>query len=72
MAYLLHDMTLFEEIKIETRPAWKNGTVDMSYLLDNCPLLASFNEEMLRVNNEYAPTKTNICVLSMKLTLALL
>lgn len=55
MAYLLHERTLFEEIKIETQPAWKKGTVDMSYLLDNCPLLASFYEEMLRVNTEYAP-----------------
>lgn len=25
----------------------------MAYLLESCPLLASFYEEMLRVNNEY-------------------
>lgn len=45
---------------MELGPAWKNGTVDMSYLLNNCPLLASFYEEMLRVNNEYVPFSRRI------------
>ncbi|KAI3401886.1 hypothetical protein diail_6445 [Diaporthe ilicicola] len=51
-AYLLHDRTLLEQIKREMRPAWKTNTVDMTYLLEKCPLLASFYEEMLRINNE--------------------
>lgn len=54
LAYLLHDKVLLEQIKKEIQPAWDSRTVDMTYLLNNCPLLASFYEEVLRVNNEYA------------------
>lgn len=57
LAYLLHDQALLEQIKKETQPAWNGHTVDVAYLLNHCPLLASFYEEMLRVNNE--------CVLSV-------
>lgn len=32
----------------------------MAYLLESCPLLASFYEEMLRVNNEYRITPPNV------------
>lgn len=59
VAYLLHDRTLLEEIRKEIQPAWKNGSVNMAYLLESCPLLASFYEEMLRVNNEYRSTPPN-------------
>ncbi|KAJ0107551.1 hypothetical protein J7T55_007741 [Diaporthe amygdali] len=52
LSYLLHDKTLLDEIKKEMQPAWKHHTVDLHYLLNMCPLLASFYEEMLRVNNE--------------------
>lgn len=54
LAYLLHDKVLLEQIKKEIQPAWDGHTADMTYLLNNCPLLASFYEEMLRVNNECA------------------
>jgi cytochrome P450 len=53
LAYLLHEPELLEAVKAEIRPGYKSDTLDMSYLLQNCPLLASFYEEMLRVNNEY-------------------
>lgn len=56
LTYLLHDQALLGQIKKETQPAWDGHTVDMTYLLSNCPLLASFYEEMLRVNNESAPS----------------
>lgn len=52
LAYLLHDTALLEQVKKEIQPAWDGCTVDMAYVLNNCPLLASFYEEMLRVNNE--------------------
>lgn len=54
--YLLHDSTLLEEIKTEIKPAWQNDGVNMVNLLERCPLLVSFYEEMLRVNNEYRNT----------------
>lgn len=38
-------------------PAWQNDSVNMLYLLESCPLLASFYEEMLRLNNEYRNTR---------------
>lgn len=52
LAYLLHEPELLEAVKAEIRPGYKSDTLDMSYLLQNCPLLASFYEEMLRVNND--------------------
>ncbi|KAG8157668.1 hypothetical protein KVR01_012330 [Diaporthe batatas] len=52
LAYILHDQALLEQIKKEIQPAWDGRTVDMGYLLNHCPLLASFYEEMLRLNNE--------------------
>ncbi|KAG6353487.1 hypothetical protein INS49_005668 [Diaporthe citri] len=51
VAYLLHDITVLEEIKKEIQPAWQSDGVNMAYLLESCPLLASFYEEMLRMNN---------------------
>lgn len=53
VAYLLHDNALLDQIKREMQPAWQDNAVDMTHLLEKCPLLASFYEEMLRVNNEY-------------------
>lgn len=44
-------MTL-DAIKAEIQPALKDGTLEMSYLLDNCPQLGSFYEEILRYVNE--------------------
>lgn len=54
LAYLLHDKVLLQQINKETQPAWDGRTVDMTYLLNNCPLLASFYEEVLRMVNECA------------------
>lgn len=50
------------------QPAWRSDTVDMVYLLDNCPLLASFYEEMLRVNNEYRISIPQLNTSTKKLT----
>jgi cytochrome P450 len=51
LAFLLFDTELRNEIAEEMRPAWLSsdkGSLDMAYLLDNCPLLSSFYEEVLR------------------------
>lgn len=60
VTYLLHDRALLEEIKQEIQPAWQSNAVDTAYLLEKCPLLASFYEEMLRLNNEYRNTPLKI------------
>ncbi|KAH7305550.1 cytochrome P450 [Stachybotrys elegans] len=51
LVYLLFDPELLKGIKEEMQPAWSSegvGSLDMSYLLDKCPLLSSFYEEVLR------------------------
>jgi cytochrome P450 len=52
LTYLLFDNELLNEIKEEMRPAWNkqgDGAIDMAHLLDNCPRLSSFFDEVLRV-----------------------
>ncbi|VUC24493.1 unnamed protein product [Clonostachys rosea] len=52
LAYLLFDPELLNVIKEEMQPAWNSegeGSLDMSYLLDKCPRLSSFYEEVLRI-----------------------
>ncbi|RYP61048.1 hypothetical protein DL770_009861 [Monosporascus sp. CRB-9-2] len=53
LAFLLHDPRLLSIIKEEIKPALKDdGGPDMHYLVENCPLLASFYEEILRWTND--------------------
>jgi cytochrome P450 len=52
VVHLLFETELLNVIKEEMRPAWDNqgtGSLDMEYLLDKCPLLSSFYEEVLRM-----------------------
>ncbi|GME49713.1 cytochrome P450 [Neofusicoccum parvum] len=49
--YLLFDQDLLSAIREETRPAFVNGSVDVWYLIKNCPLLEATWFEMLRVVN---------------------
>ncbi|KJZ75145.1 hypothetical protein HIM_05339 [Hirsutella minnesotensis 3608] len=52
LTYLLFDPELLNEVKEEMQPAWSadgNGNLDMNYLLERCPLLGSFYEEVLRL-----------------------
>jgi cytochrome P450 len=61
LAYLLHSASLLDSIKQESKPAFqKDGTLDMSFLLDQCPLLSSFYEEILRMTND--PIGTRVVV----------
>ncbi|KAI9706160.1 MAG: hypothetical protein M1820_004921 [Bogoriella megaspora] len=53
LAYLLHNRVLLESIVAEIQPAFDgNGHLSMSYLLEKCPRLASFYEEILRMAND--------------------
>ncbi|KAI0106514.1 cytochrome P450 [Nemania sp. FL0031] len=52
MAHLLHNLDLLEAIKAEMGPAVNGNSIDMPYLLDKCPHLASFYEEILRTTND--------------------
>ncbi|KAG8162984.1 hypothetical protein KVR01_007462 [Diaporthe batatas] len=52
LAYILHDPETIKSIKTEIQPAFKNKILDMPYLLDHCPSLASFYEEILRYVND--------------------
>lgn len=51
LAHLLHDETLLSLIREEIRPAFaaSNAKPDMAHLVDHCPLLASFYDEVLRL-----------------------
>lgn len=48
----MHDSENLAAITAEIQPAFKNDVLDMTYLLNNCPLLSSFYEEILRIVNE--------------------
>lgn len=52
LAYLLHNPELLDLVTAEIKPAFQDDNLDMAYLLDHCPLLASFYEEILRIVNE--------------------
>lgn len=52
LAYLMHDPENLAAITAEIRPAFKNDVLDMAHLLNHCPLLSSFYEEILRIVNE--------------------
>ncbi|KAK4159598.1 cytochrome P450 [Cladorrhinum sp. PSN259] len=54
LAHLLFDEALLATIKTEIRPAFdaSDDTLDMNYLLDDCPRLASLYEEILRTVND--------------------
>ncbi|KAI1312743.1 cytochrome P450 [Xylaria venustula] len=52
IAQLLHNPGLLEPIKSEMEPAVNGNRVDMLYLLEECPHLASFYEEILRTTND--------------------
>lgn len=51
LAHLLHDESLLELIREEIKPAFTSSEAkpDMAYLVDRCPLLASFYDELLRL-----------------------
>ncbi|CAG8976223.1 hypothetical protein HYALB_00010769 [Hymenoscyphus albidus] len=52
LAYLLHDEMLLKDITSEIQPAFQSdGSLNMQYLLDSCPLLDSLYEEILRISN---------------------
>jgi len=58
LAYLLFDKTLLTSIKEESRVALQaDGTLNMGFLLDRCPLLSSFYEEILRISNDPIGTR---------------
>lgn len=54
LAHLLFDRALLAAIRAEIQPAFDRtaDTLDMPYLLDRCPRLASLYEEVLRVAND--------------------
>jgi len=61
LAHLLFDEVLLESIKDETKGALQaDGTLNMAFLLEHCPLLSSFYEEILRISND--PIGTRIVV----------
>lgn len=58
LAYLLFDPELLDSIKTESKGALQDdGTLNMTYLLDHCPLLSSFYEEILRISNDPIGTR---------------
>ncbi|KAF2197034.1 cytochrome P450 [Delitschia confertaspora ATCC 74209] len=58
LAYLLHDPALLTSIEQEIAPAFQpDGSLSMLYLLENCPFLASFYEEILRIANDPIGTR---------------
>lgn len=50
LTYLLHNESLLEIIREEIQPAFVNGVLKMSHLIDNAPKLAAFYDEMLRLS----------------------
>ncbi|PQE20890.1 cytochrome P450 protein [Rutstroemia sp. NJR-2017a BBW] len=49
LSHLLQDQALQDSIMRETKPAFSSdGKLSMTYLLDHCPLLNSFYEEVVR------------------------
>ncbi|KAF4629881.1 hypothetical protein G7Y89_g8262 [Cudoniella acicularis] len=52
LAHLPHNKVLLAEIIAEIQPAFQiDGKINMSYLLEHCPILASLYEEILRISN---------------------
>ncbi|TVY84366.1 Cholesterol 7-alpha-monooxygenase [Lachnellula suecica] len=52
LSYLIHDVSLLEELTAEIQPAFQSGgSLSMPYLLNDCPLLASLYEETFRISN---------------------
>lgn len=51
MTYLLFDQPLFTSIRKETEGAFQNGSIDVKYLLQQCPVLESVYYEVLRLVN---------------------
>lgn len=51
LTHLLHDESLLALIREEINPAFttSSATPNMAYLLDHCPLLASFYDEVIRI-----------------------
>ena len=49
--YLVFYPDLRQKIQDETRPAFKDGQIDLQYLVDHCPRLEAFFLEVLRMIN---------------------
>lgn len=49
--YLVFHPDLLERVKEETRPAFRDGELDLQYLLEKCPRLEAFFLEVLRTIN---------------------
>lgn len=51
LSYILFDASLCESLRAETSPAYKDGEIDVGYLMTRCPRLYSTYQETLRVTN---------------------
>lgn len=76
LSYILFDSSLCESLKSETRPAYHDGEIDVSYLMNRCPRLYSTYQETLRITNGalsarkiIAPTKIGEKVLDVGATI---
>lgn len=49
IAHLAYDPTLLQSIRAEVMPSVKKGELDEAYLVDRCPKLDSFINEILRL-----------------------
>ncbi len=51
VAYIIFDQDMLATLRAETSPAYQNGNIILSYLMENCPLLDAVFLETLRVTN---------------------
>ena len=60
MCQLLHNQELMAKIQEETAEAFSNGQIDMSCLLNLCPRLNAFFDEVMRITNSSSSVRTVI------------
>jgi cytochrome P450 len=58
LSYLVWDKDLFARIRAEIAPAFKDGHLDVAYLLSSCPLLDSCFFECLRLGGGTVSVRT--------------
>ncbi|KAF4625071.1 hypothetical protein G7Y89_g13100 [Cudoniella acicularis] len=58
LSYLLWDKHTLARIRAEIAPAWKEGQLDVAYLLSSCPLLDSCFFETLRLGGGTVSVRT--------------
>ena len=58
LSHLLYKPTLMANLQEETEGAFVNGEINMSWLLDSCPRLNAFFDEVMRITNSSSSVRT--------------